>query len=103
MSLWRVLSLQVRETQLDKCRSVLTPGTDRGRQAAGLDVHPGEVEVLVAVRVPAPGELEHAQVPVRAVAARARADGGHGQLEGVCAGGVPESNCVGAEVDFVGD
>lgn len=62
---------------------LLTSGSDRGRQAAGLDVHPGEVEVLVAVRVPAPGQLEHTEVPVGAIAARAGADGGHGQLEGV--------------------
>lgn len=77
-----VVSIKSPIHNLGKSR-LLTSGSDRGRQAARLDVHAGEVEVLVAVRVAAPGELENAQVPVGAVAAGAGADGGHGQLEGV--------------------
>lgn len=42
-------------------------------------------------------------MPVGAVAAGARADGAHGKLEGVRAGGVPEADGVGTEVDLISD
>ena len=83
-------------------RKKLTRPSDGSRNLPVLDIHPGEVKVLVRVGVPVARQLQHAEVPVGAVRRRRGRDGGDLLDEVGVVLGVPEADGAGVEVlDFV--
>lgn len=83
--------------------SSLTSGSYRGCQVAAFDVNAGEVEVLIRVFIAVTGQLQHAQMPVSAVARSRYGNSRDRQLEVVGTRRVPEGNRVSVKVDLVGD
>ena len=76
----------------------LTRSANSSGNGTGLDVDAREVKVLVAIALAITGELEDAQVPVRAVGRGRGRDRGYDLRERVAALGVPEADLVAGEV-----
>lgn len=77
---------------------LLTRPANLGGDGTVLDVDAREVKVLVGVGVARAGQLQHTEMPIRAVGRGRDGNRRNDLLQGLSALGVPEADLVGAEV-----